>query len=298
MLNIIGHRKIFFVASGILCLISIVSLSLWGLRPGIDFQGGTLAELEFVEERPSGEEIKEKLLRFDLGEIIPQPIGEGGMILRFKTVDEPTHQEILTSLGEFGEVHEKRFESIGPAVGQELRKKAIWAIALVIIAIIIYIAWAFRKLATISRKAGSWQYGAGATCALVHDILIICGIFSILGHFMAVEIGTSFIVALLTVLGYSVNDTIVIYDRARENLLKYRKRSFEENFNNSINESITRSLNTSLTTLFVLGAIYIFGGATIQNFALALILGAVVGTYSSIFIASPLLVVWQRIKRR
>ncbi len=298
MLKIIQKRKLWFTVSGIFCLISIIALSVWGLNFGIDFTGGTLMELSFSGEdgtRPEIQAVKEALNSLELGEINIQPSGENNLLLRMKAIDETTHQNILSALNEKFTIEEKRFESIGPVIGQELKRKAIYAIVIALVAIICYIAWAFRK---VSYPVASWKYGTVATITLFHDILIVLGIFSILGHFQNVEIGTPFIAALLTILGYSVNDTIVVFDRIRENLARSPANTFEETVNKGVNETLVRSLNTSLTTLFVLLAIYFFGGETIKYFALALIIGIISGTYSSIFTASPLLVSWQRWNKR
>ena len=298
MLKIIQKRKLWFTVSGIFCLISIIALSVWGLNFGIDFTGGTLMELSFSGEdgtRPEIQAVKEALNPLELGEINIQPSGKNNLLLRMKAIDETTHQNILSALNEKFTIEEKRFESIGPVIGQELKRKAIYAIVIALVAIICYIAWAFRK---VSYPVASWKYGTVATITLFHDILIVLGIFSILGHFQNVEIGTPFIAALLTILGYSVNDTIVVFDRIRENLARSPANTFEETVNKGVNETLVRSLNTSLTTLFVLLAIYFFGGETIKYFALALIIGIISGTYSSIFTASPLLVSWQRWNKR
>lgn len=255
-------------------------------------------ELSFSIEdgtRPEIQVVKETLAHLELGEINIQPSGENNLLFRMKTIDEATHQNILTALNEKFTIKEKRFESIGPVIGQELKQKAIYAIAVALIAIICYIAWAFRK---VSYPVASWKYGAVATITLFHDILIVLGIFSILGHFQNIEIGTPFVAALLTILGYSVNDTIVVFDRIRENLTRSPANTFKETANKGVNETLVRSLNTSLTTLFVLSAIYFFGGETIKYFALALIIGVITGTYSSVFTASPLLVSWQRWNKR
>jgi len=298
MLKIIQKRKLWFTVSGIFCLISIIALSVWGLNFGIDFTGGTLMELSFSGKdgtRPEIQAVKEALNSLELGEINIQPSGENNLLLRMKAIDETTHQNILSALNEKFTIEEKRFESIGPVIGQELKRKAIYAIVIALVAIICYIAWAFRK---VSYPVASWKYGTVATITLFHDILIVLGIFSILGHFQNVEIGTPFIAALLTILGYSVNDTIVVFDRIRENLARSPANTFEETVNKGVNETLVRSLNTSLTTLFVLLAIYFFGGETIKYFALALIIGIISGTYSSVFTASPLLVSWQRWNKR
>lgn len=241
-------------------------------------------EIEYSEEIPSSAEISAALKPFELGEKI-QAI-RYGFILRFKEVDENTHQEILKSLEG---AEEKKFNSIGPVIGRELTEKARTAMILALAAIFLYAIWAFRKLTVISRKNESWRFGTGAILALFHDELIILGFFAIMGKFYGLEINTPFIIALLTVLGYSVNDSIVVYDRIRENLLTYGSRDLSQTINKSLNEVLIRSLNTSLTTLFVLTVIFLFGGATTREFALAMMIGVVVGTWSSLFIASPFL---------
>jgi len=303
MIKIIQHRKIFYFFSGTLIVISIMSLNLWGLKYGLDFTGGSYLEVEFKYSRPSPEEVVKKLTSLDLGGINAQPIGDRGMVLRFKDVNEETHQKILSTLrkefkpSELKDINEKdvieelRFESIGPTIGKELKNRALIAIILVLIAIILYIAYAFRK---VSKPVESWKYGTAAVIALAHDTLITVGAFSLLGHFKGVEVDSLFVTALLTLLGFSVHDTIVVFDRIRENLFKYYSGDFLLTVNKSVNDTITRSINTSITVLFVLLSIYFFGGASIKYFALALIIGIIVGTYSSIFVASPLIVDWHR----
>ena len=293
-MDIVSHRKIYFSISIILVLASMVGLLLWGLNLAIDFTGGTLMEVEFLENRPSNQEIQEKLTDLELGQINLQSTGQKGLILRLKDIDEATHQEILTRIG-LEQSNEKRFESIGPLIGRELKTKASWAIGLALLAIVLYIAWAFRK---ISKPVASWQYGLIAIIALFHDTFITLGLFSVLGHYLNIEIGLSLVAAFLTILGYSVNNSIVIFDRTRENLLKTNWTDFQETINQSINQSLTRCLNTALTTLFVLLAIFFLGGQSIKYFALALAVGIIIGTYSSIFITSSLIVVWQRWKKR
>ncbi|MBL7155257.1 MAG: protein translocase subunit SecF [Candidatus Portnoybacteria bacterium] len=293
-MQIVSHRKIYFSISIILVLASLVSLLLWGLNLGIDFSGGTLIEIEFLGERPDNQEIQEKLADLELDQITLQSTGQKGLILRLKDIDEETHQMILERIG-LEQIIEKRFESVGPLIGQELKRKTSWAILLALVAIILYIAWAFRK---ISKPVASWQYGLVAIIALFHDILITLGFFSVLGHYWNIEIGLPLVAAFLTILGYSVNNSIVIFDRSRENLLRSHWTDFEEIINQSINQSMTRCLNTALTTLFVLLAIFFLGGQSIKYFALALIVGIIVGTYSSIFVTSSLIVVWQRWQRK
>jgi preprotein translocase subunit SecF len=288
------YRRICFIFSGILILASIVSLVAFGLKPGIDFTGGSILEIEYEIDRPSNQEILEKLNEFDLGTVYLQPTGERGVILRMKDIDENLHQQILRKLGEGGEVEELRFELIGPTIGRELKQKTKIVISLSLLSIVLYIALAFRR---IQRPLRSWWYGIASLLALSHDVLIPLGVFSILGNFYNIEISIPVICALLAVLGYSINNTVVVFDRIRENLFK-REGSFEEIVDGSLNQTLTRQINTSLTTLFVSLAIFLFGGETLKYFALALILGIVAGTYSSIFLAGPILVSWLRWRQR
>jgi len=329
-MRIINKRKIFFTISSTVVLISLLLWIALGLNFGIDFTGGSLLEIEYNELRPEADQIREALSDIELEGLNIQSTGDNGYILRFKEVNEATHQDILTKLDinnnqvaadleveEFavdveareleidpGEIVletepvsnliEKRFEAIGPAIGQELKSKSVWALIIVLIAIVAYIAWAFRK---VSYPVTSWKYGVVAIITLFHDILITIGIFIILGRYLGLEVNTPFVAALLTILGYSVNDTIVVFDRIRENLHKYEG-EFEEIVDKSVLETVTRSINTSFTTELVLLAILFFGGSTIRDFVLVLVVGILLGTYSSIFIASPLLVVWQKLDWR
>jgi preprotein translocase subunit SecF len=294
MFDFVSHRKIFFLISGGLILASIIFLGLWGLNPGIDFTGGTMMEIEYPEtEDFTLLEIREKLEDFNLGEIKIQKTKTNSFVLRFKDINEDTHQQVLAALEN---PQEERYESIGPVIGQELKQKAKWTIILTLLAIIFYIAWAFRKITRITKKGESWFYGFGALLALFHDLIILLGFFALWGFLKGAEINTSFITALLIVLGYSVNDTIVIYDRIRENILTHQFKDLSQTINLSLNETIVRSLNTSLTTLFVLLTIYIFGGESIKDFVLAMMVGIGVGTWSSIVISSQFLLLKRKIK--
>lgn len=305
MYNIIQKRKIWLSISGTLVALSIILLMTWGLKFGIDFTGGSLLEVNFLADKPAISDIRNSLSGLELGDFAVQSSDEGSFILRLKDISEEKHQEILSKLNDLsvGEsegmtegisrVEELRFDSIGPSIGQELKQKSVYAMVLVLIAIILYIAWAFRK---VSKPVSSWKYGFIAIVALFHDVLITMGVFVVLGKYFGVEVNTTFVAAILTVLGYSVNDTIVIFDRIRENIPKSED-DFESTINKSVNQTITRSINTALTTILVLLAIVLWGGATIQSFALALVIGIFVGTYSSIFLASPLLVVWEKMKK-
>ena len=296
MLRIIPKSKIWLSFSGVLVGLCIIVLILFGLNFGIDFTGGSISEVSFTDQRPAVIETEEAIASMELGEIVVQPAGENSVLIRTKELSNEQHEELLKKLNEkFGELNEERYENIGPVIGVELKKKSLYAIIVVIICIILYVTYVFRK---VSQQISSWKLGVSAIIALSHDIVIVTGIFALLGRFLDVEVGTLFVTALLMVLGYSVNDTIVVFDRVRENIVNQTASSFEENVNLSINQTITRSLNTSITTILVLLSLFFFGGESIKFFVLALILGVIVGTYSSIFVASPTLVLWQKLSRK
>ena len=307
-MKIIKHSKLFFILSSAMFLASAVSISFFGLKFGIDFTGGSLMEVQLNGKEPiTSAQIEGSLAELPLESLAIQPSDNNSYLLRFGVVSDETHQNILQNLEKLAAgseenaeqeahaVEELRYDSIGPVIGKELKEKSVIAILIVIVAIIIYIAWAFRK---VTKPVPSWQYGIIAVLALVHDVGITLGVFSVLGHFWGVELDIAFVAAILTVLGYSVNDTIVIFDRIRENVVHRGSHGFEETVNESINQTITRSLNTGLTTLFVLISVYAFGGVTIRYFMLALIVGIIIGTYSSIFFASPLLVVFNKERKK
>lgn len=295
MFSFTKYSKIYYIVSGILILASIGSLAVFGLHFGIEFTGGSNMEVDFTGTRPSNEQISASLSSFDLGEIIVQPTGGNGAVLRFKGIDEATHQQVLAKLNELAPVQEKSFQYIGPSVGQELRNKTLIAIILALLAITIYIAFAFRK---VSRPIASWKYGITSLIALFHDILIPLGVFSILGKLYGVEITIPIIAALLTILGFSVHDTIVIFDRIRENILRKGMGQFSETVDWSLNQTVGRSVSTVATVLLVMFALFFFGGQTLKYFSLALIIGVACGAYSSIFIAGPLLVTWENWTKR
>lgn len=301
-LRIIQNRKYYYLVSAILFLIAVFALIAWGLKPGLDFTGGSLLEVTFASDRPNVVAVEESLKPLDLGELKVQSAGDKEMMLRFKTVDQETHQKILDTLNaKFeikagdGTVKELRYESVGPTIGKELTNKAWIAIIIASLAIVLYIAYAFRK---VSRPVVSWKYGVGAIIALIHDIVIVSGLFAILGHFAGIEVDALFITALLTILGFSVHDTIVVFDRTRENLSKHYTADFEQVVNDSVNQTMSRSINTSVSTLLVLVALFVLGGESIKYFVLALIVGITIGTYSSIFVASPLIVDWHRFDQK
>ena len=298
-MELVKARKFTYALSLVLILASVISLWLYGLKLGIDFTGGSLLEVEFspvAAGRPEISVLQEKINTLNLGAVLVQPTGERGFLLRTRDLSDEEHRKLLDALSLLGEFQELRFDSIGPTIGKELRERSVWATILVLAAIILYIAFAFRK---VSRPVSSWFYGLFAVVALFHDIFIPLGLFSALGHFKGVEIDTLFVTAILTVLGFSVHDTIVVFDRVRENLKKQTKpESFEETVGRSLSQTLVRSINTSLTVLIVLAALYFLGATSTKYFALTLIVGIIAGTYSSIFIASPLLVTWNNFRGR
>ncbi len=294
-MKLLNYYKYLFALSGVILILGILSLLIYGLHLGVDFKGGTVTELQFKQSFDQNK-VKEVLSADGLSNFQLQTTGETGLIIKTEALDKEQHdkieQDLTTQIGEF---EEKRFDSIGPVVGQQLKKKALYQLGLVSLGIILYIAYAFRK---VTRPITPWQFGIAAIVALLHDLLIVLGIFSILGHYQGIEIDSLFVTAMLTVLGFSVHDTIVVFDRIRENLKVYAGQSIDFVVNHSISQTLVRSLNTSLTVLFVLLALLLFGGETIRYFVLALFIGVLAGTYSSIFVASPILVLWQHWRMR
>lgn len=289
-MNIIKLRYVWYTLSGILVGGSILCLALFGLKQGVDFTGGTLLSVRF-QTQPSPVAVEQAIAPLNLGEVTVQPSGTTDMNISTKTLDEDTHQKLLKILDQkFGQTTELQFDAIGPAIGDELRQKALTGLVIVFLAILAFIAWQFRK---VSAPVASWKYGVIVILTAFHDVALPVGVFALLGHFMNVTIGSSFIAAILTIMGYSINDTIVVMDRVRENLQKTTG-TFEEIVERSVQQTMLRSFNTSMVTTLALLAVYFFGGESIKYFALALIVGIVTGTYSSIFIASPLLVSWSK----
>lgn len=291
-MNIIGKRKIWYLISIILILPGIIALILWGLQAGIDFRGGSLLEIQFKETKSKDDVIG------GINLIDGQPIknfnvikSEDDFIIRTEALTEENQQKLFEALNQIGEYQQNRLETVGPTVSSDLKRKAVISVILASLAIIIYIAIAFRR---VPKPTSSWRFGICAVLALIHDILFVIGIFAILGHFKGYEVDSLFITALLTIMGFSVHDTIVVFDRIRENLRKSPSLSFEENTNNSVLQTLNRSLNTTFTVLIVIFSLYLLGGQTLKNFMLALIIGISIGTYSSIFFASPILVSWQQ----
>ncbi len=326
---IVNHRKFFYTFSAILVIASILAICIWGLDLGIDFKGGTLVELNyptgagsaFPNGRPDQATVLSQIS--SISAVAPnlepsiQPTGDTGYIIRLRNVTEPEKVAVESALGvtgsgtgnnvasstavsgtavasstNLGTVQEKQFDSIGPVLGAQAARASIMAIVFVVLAIVLFIAFAFRK---VSQPISSWKYGIVAVVGLIHNVIIPTGLFAILGHFYGYEVDTLFVTALLVVLGFSVHDTIVVFDRVRENLRHApAKKPFADIVGESINQTFTRSINTSLTALFALVVLYFVGGESTQHFALTLIVGIAAGTYSSICIGSPLLVTWEK----
>lgn len=289
---IVKHKGIFYTISSVLILSSIFAVLFWGLRPSIDFVGGSLLDVTFSGDKPTSEEVSKVLNDLNFKDASVRSSGEG-FILRLKEITQGQKDSILQNLSLGGKYSptEKTFSTIGPVLGKEALQKALISIILVLLAIVLFIAFVFRK---VSKPVSSWVYGIVTVLALLHDVLIPTGIFAILGHFYGFEVDTLFVTALLVILGFSVHDTIVVFDRIRENLHKNddygNKKDFETIVGDSISETFVRSVNTSLTVLLAILVLYIFGPETIKNFTLVLLIGIFIGTYSSIFIGSTLLV--------
>ncbi len=290
MVDIVGKKFWYFLFSALVIIPGIISLAVWRLDVGIDFTGGTLLEYQFNQPLAK-DQITNTLKDKGIEVATVADTSTNSYLIRTKPLNDSQIKNARVSLeAKFGQLKQLREETIGPTIGAELLRKSIVALILASVAIVVYIAWAFRK---VPSPASSWRFGVCAVAALLHDVLVVIGAFSILGHFFAAEVDSLFVTALLTVIGFSVHDTIVVFDRIRENLNKHISSSFAETVNHSIIQTLSRSLNTSLTVVFVLLAVLLFGGSSIHWFTVALLIGIVSGTYSSIFNASPLLVLWQ-----
>lgn len=292
-MDFIKNRKIFYGISGTIMIISLLSLLIFGFKLGIDFTGGALWEISTAGDiNQSIEKIKNYLEENGISQINVQTTSENSLILRFQNISEEKHIQLLEGLKKLiPSIEERRFESIGPSIGEELKTKSIWATILVFLGILIYLWYAFRHS---SFKIPSYRYGILAILVLMHDAIFIMGLFSILGKLWGWEVNSDFLVALLVVVGYSVHDTIVVFDRIRENLRLKTKETLENIINLSIQQTLVRSLNTSLTTIFPLIALYFFGPLSTKILATAMIAGIIIGTYSSICLAAPLLYDWSK----
>lgn len=291
-LNIVKNRRIWYAISLLAILPGVISLLLFGLHLGIDFKGGAVLE---VKGNVDSAIVRELATKQGYKDVTITPSGASTLI-RFRDdksggEQESNHQDFKKELAGKGYV-EVSYNVVGPSVSKDITKNALWSIIIASLAIVIYIAWAFRN---VPPPLTSWNFGLAAIAALLHDALLLIGVFSLLGHFFGVEVDALFVTAVLTVIGFSVHDTIVVFDRIRENL-RTKRGEFDDIVNDSIVETLARSLNTSLTVILTLLALFLFGGESIKTFVLALLIGIISGTYSSIFNASQLLVSWEHYK--
>lgn len=298
---VIKYRIVFFVISILLLLGSVFMMVRYGFNFGIDFKGGSILEVSYPNGRPALEEVRKEIDALSIGGYSVQPIGNSSYVVRSKELNSEEKTVLLKSLSSDGktQVIEQRFNTIGPVVGNELKNKAYLAIIFVILGIVLFITFAFRK---VSEPVSSWKYGLATVISLAHDVVIPIGIFIFYGLYTSAEIDVLFVTALLAILGYSVHDTIVVFDRVRENLRINREQRIKENFETTVGKSVSqtfgRSINTSLTIFLVLIALYLIGGESTRNFAFILLVGVIAGTYSSIFLASPLLVLMEKLQRK
>jgi preprotein translocase subunit SecF len=289
LIDLIGKRSWYFLASAVVIVVGLFSLLLpGGLKWGIEFTAGSAMTLSF-DAGVDQAQLREELAERGYDEAIIQRTTGGSFLVRTRQISQEEKGKLEADLGEgLGPLQVLDFYTVSPVVASEIRPKAVIAVSMAAVGILLYISWAFRRIPR------PFRYGSCAIVALAHDVLVVLGIFSILGRLFNIQIDAMFITAVLAVVGYSVNNTVVVFDRVRENLSKDISRQFEVVVGRSLVETVSRSLNTSLTTIFVLLALYLFGGVTIRNFILVLLLGTVAGTYSSLLVASQLLVVWER----
>jgi preprotein translocase subunit SecF len=298
-MNITAHRRLWFSISGSFALASLVIIFWNGLNLGLDFTGGVRMAVEISQEKEVNlQDInnffqEKKAAGFLTKNANVQPINNNGFLLTFEELSDEKTNEIKTEFLEKFSATEKQFQRVDSSVGASFKRKSIWAIGMVLVGIVLFVAWAFRR---VPKAINPWRFGGVAILALAHDILILLGVFALLGAFVDIELGLTFITALLATLGFSVNDTIVTLDRLRENIRTQKAHeTFEDVVEKSIQQTLRRSLFTSVSTLLPLVSLFIWGAESITWFVLALIVGIIVGTYSSIFVASPVLITWKKI---
>ncbi|MDD5621020.1 MAG: protein translocase subunit SecF [Candidatus Pacebacteria bacterium] len=296
MIEFIKHSKIYFIIAAIITIACIFFLLYFGLNLGVDFTGGSILRFEYAADRPSIEEISAKVNQAGIASFSYKDLGEKGVIIKTKDITEDQRKSLYETFYNDSNIDKDtlNFDKIGSAVGNETKHKSIIAIIIALAAIIIYIAIAFNK---VSRPVKSWKYGIVTMVILAHDIILPLGVLALLGKFASREFSIPTLTALFTILGYSVNNTIVVFDRVRENLIK-KSGEFKDIVDVSINQSVSRCINTSLTTLFPLIAIYVWGGESLKDFSLVLILGILAGTYSALLLAGPILTKWHALSRK
>ena len=288
---IVHHRTFFFWFTGIILAAAAGAILVFGLQLGIDFSGGSLMQVGYTGTVPPLSTIEKQVSVIPVGAVSVRSAGQNAVSIRTRTMTPAEHDAVFASLSANASTTELAYTSVGPAFGGQFTHKALWAIFAVVLVIALFIAFAFRK---VSRPISSWYYGLTVIAILAHDLIIPAGFYAILAHFTGVQVDALFITALLALLGYSVNDTIIIFDRVRENLILNEKLNtkelFEETVGKSISETMTRSINMSLTVVLALGALVLFGAAATRDFALVMLVGVIAGTYSSILLAAPLLI--------
>jgi preprotein translocase subunit SecF len=295
MFNIVEKRKYFYGLSIVLTILSMVSIFVWKLNLSIDFRGGSNIEIAIVDAEKNLNKVSEIGKNSGLKIDSSRVASDNKIIIRTDDLSAAEHNKFIQDLKiEFADaVSEENYQTVGPVISKDLTNKAIWSVVIASIAIILYIAYAFRKL---PKPASSWRFGLAAVTALIHDLIITTGFVSIVGHYYSwIQVDALFITALLTIMGFSIHDTIVVFDRLRENMIRKPDSNIETLANDSILQTISRSINTSLTTILVLTALFLIGGESIRHFVLILIAGITFGTYSSIFIATMILVTWSKI---
>lgn len=298
---IVRYRKIFFAISIILIAVSLYGIFKYGFRESIDFKGGSITEVSFPEGRPDKALVESHIGGLGFGGFSVRPSEGDRYIIRTQELSASDREALINTLSSNGaeKIVVERSNTIGPVAGSELKSKAYKAILVVILMIVLFITFAFRK---VSKPVASWKYGLAAIIALTHDVIIPTGVFVFLGHYFGTEIDLLFVTGILAILGYSVHDTIVVFDRVRENLKHNqhagKKEDFETTVGVSVNQTFGRSINTSLTIFITLLALYLIGSSATKDFALLLLIGVVAGTYSSIFVASPLLVTFQKFQKK
>lgn len=293
MINFMRYRKLYLFISLVVIVPGLFILFTRGLTPAIDFTGGTVYEFKLksydsAQDEISIEELKQTVSeKFEVGQV--QMTSENTYVLKLKPLDETQRGQLVETLkAKYGDIEEIQFETVGPTLGRELLTKTLIASLVAIIGILYYVAWTFKNI----------RYGVSAIVALIHDVLVVVGVFAILGILKGVEVDSLFVTAVLTTMSFSVHDTIVVFDRIRENQKKQPRTHFEDILNLSLTETMGRSLNNSLTIIFMLLALVLLGGSSVQWFALALLIGTISGTYSSPFVATPILYVWSTIKSK
>ncbi len=294
---VIKNRKIFVILSSLFVLGSLFLIFVQGLKFGIEFEGGSLTEVEYVGERPEILEVADSVEALGFGEVVVQPTQTNGVFIKTRDLSPEERVSLISVISDEGktEVIEKSFTSIGPSVGQELKSKSTIALILVSLAIILFIAFTFRG---VSKPVSSWKYGIIAIITLIHDVIIATGAFAIMGKIAGAEVDTLFVVALLTILGLSVNDTIVVFDRVRENIKNKISKDFKVVVGTSLDQTYARSVNTSLSVVIVLLALFFFGPESTKIFSMTLAVGMFFGAYSSVFLASPLLVIFESLQKK